>query len=98
MPAADICLKIGDRLVVLATIEGLQWIEIGKRQPKIGRFRREKSSDKYFPSYLVRSEYQNQIFHVLFAADVKDDNVRIVTAYWPDPDGWEQDLRKRRQP
>jgi hypothetical protein len=43
-------------------------------------------TDKYFPSYLVRSEYQNQIFHVLFAADVKGDNVRIVTAYWPIPD------------
>ena len=58
----------------------------------------EYPTDKYFPSYLVRSEYQNQIFHVLFATDVKDDNVRIVTAYWPNPDKWEQDSRKRRQP
>lgn len=56
----------------------------------------EYPTDKYFPSYLVRSEYQKQIFHVLFATDVKDDNVRIVTAYWPNPDQWEKDLRQRR--
>jgi len=34
MPADEIRLEIGDRLVVLATIEGLQWIEVGKRHPK----------------------------------------------------------------
>lgn len=51
MPAAAIDLKIGDRLVVLATIEGLQWIEIGKRQPTIGRFRREGGRSQELSSY-----------------------------------------------
>ena len=49
--------------------------------------------DKYLPSYLVLVA---ESFHVLFAADVADSNVRIVTAYWPDPDEWESDLRHRR--
>ena len=51
MPAAEICLKIGDRLVVLATIEGLQWIEIGKKHPHIGRFRGERGRSHELPSY-----------------------------------------------
>ena len=52
--------------------------------------------DKYLPSYLVYSKYQGKVFHALFATDVKDDNVRIVTAYEPNPRKWEEDLRTRR--
>ena len=52
--------------------------------------------DKYFPSYLVYSSYQAVIFHVLFAVDIEQDNVRIITAYHPDPDEWEENFRKRR--
>jgi len=53
--------------------------------------------DKYLPSYLVWTEYAGEIFHVLFAADVPNDQVRIITAYRPDPDEWDKDLRKRRR-
>jgi hypothetical protein len=35
-------------------------------------------------------------FHALFAVDVEGDNVRIVTAYHPDPNEWETDMRTRR--
>ena len=52
--------------------------------------------DKYFPSYLVCSRYQAVIFHTLFAVDVEQDNVRIITAYHPDPDEWEKNFRTRR--
>jgi hypothetical protein len=38
------------------------------------------------------------VFHVLFAADVAGDSVRVVTVYVPGPGGWDQDLRIRRQP
>ena len=54
--------------------------------------------DKYMPSYLVYSRYQDNIFHVLFAVDVIGDNVRIVTAYCPAFDEWEEDMKTRRQP
>ncbi len=50
--------------------------------------------DKYLPSYLVLA---GNNFHVLFAADVAADNVRVVTAYRPDPEEWEPDLKKRRK-
>ena len=50
--------------------------------------------DKYLPSYLVLAA---NTFHVLFAADLGDDNVRIVTAYRPDPGEWTSDFRQRRK-
>jgi hypothetical protein len=53
--------------------------------------------DKYLPSYLVYSEWEGDIFHILFAVDSEGDNVRIITAYRPDPDEWEEDFRTRRR-
>ena len=50
--------------------------------------------DKYLPSYLVLVEAS---FHVLFAADVMGDNVRVVTAYRPNADEWQSDLRTRER-
>ena|SRR5919108_6486767 len=57
----------------------------------------EYPKDKYLPSYLVYSQYQNQIFHVLFAVDVQGDNIRVVTAYYPSLEEWDKDLKTRRQ-
>jgi hypothetical protein len=34
-------------------------------------------------------------FHVLFAVDVEGDSVSVVTAYRPNPNDWETDLRTR---
>jgi len=55
-------------------------------------------NDKYLPSYLVCGRADGMVFHVLFAVDVEDDNLRVVTAYQPDPKDWEQDLKTRRMP
>lgn len=35
--------------------------------------------DKYRPSFLIRAEAEGIVFHVQIAADVADDNVRVVT-------------------
>ena len=53
--------------------------------------------DKYLPSYLVRATAAQGPFHVLFGADVAGDNVRIVTAYRPDPTEWDSELRVRKE-
>jgi hypothetical protein len=53
--------------------------------------------DKYLPSYLVRSAYRNDIIHIVFAVDLEGDNVRIITAYFPNPAEWERDFRTRRR-
>ena len=53
--------------------------------------------DKYFPSYSVYSFYQERVFHVLFGVDENGDNVRVITAYYPQPQKWEPDLKTRRQ-
>jgi hypothetical protein len=52
--------------------------------------------DKYLPSYLVLARQADDAFHVLFATDVEADHVRVVTAYRPHPDEWEDDLKTRR--
>jgi hypothetical protein len=52
--------------------------------------------DKYLPSYLVRSEHEGEVFHMLFAVDVEADNIRIITAYRPNLDEWEDGFRIRR--
>jgi len=52
--------------------------------------------DKYLPSYLVVARLARDAIHVLFATDVEGDNVRVVTAYRPSPDEWEDDVKTRR--
>jgi len=54
--------------------------------------------DKYLPSYLAHARSEAGVFHVLFASDVEGDNVRVVTAYRPDPRDWKPDLKTRRKP
>ena len=54
--------------------------------------------DKSLPSYLVLGRSAGEAFHVLFAADVEGDNVRVVTAYRPTADEWERNLKTRRVP
>lgn len=53
--------------------------------------------DKYFPSYLLLGRQGGEAFHALFGADVDGQNVRIVTAYYPSPEEWEEDLKTRRR-
>ncbi len=53
--------------------------------------------DKYFPSYLLLGRQGEEAFHVLFGADVDGQNVRVVTAYYPSPEEWELNLKKRRR-
>jgi Domain of unknown function (DUF4258) len=72
------------RPIILASIEYYEIIE-------------EYPMDKYLPSYLVYSKYENRVFHVLFAVDIEEDNVRVITAYYPSLDEWEGDFRTRRR-
>lgn len=53
-------------------------------------------TDKYLPSFLLRGETQETVFHAQIAVDMKGNNVRVVTMYIPDPDEWSSDLRTRR--
>ena len=53
--------------------------------------------DKYMPSYLIWSSFRDVVFHVLFATDIDNGNVRVVTAYRPDPDLWAACMKQRRR-
>jgi hypothetical protein len=72
------------RRVILESVESFEIIEA-------------YPGDKYLPSYLVFSRQEDLTFHVLFAVDVAGENVRIVTAYRPNPEEWEEDLKTRRR-
>jgi hypothetical protein len=54
--------------------------------------------DKYLPSYLVYARIGTEVFHVLFAVDVPAEQVRVITAYRPDPEAWESDQKTRKRP
>ena len=70
-----------------AIIESLNEYEVIEAYPE----------DKYLPSYLVWTEYESQIVHVLFAVDLEDGNIRVVTAYHPDPLEWCDGFRRRKE-
>lgn len=57
----------------------------------------EYAEDKYLPSYLVYGKRDDVIFHAVFAIDADQDNVRVITAYWPDPGQWSDDMRRRKK-
>jgi len=38
----------------------------------------EYPKDKYLPSYLIYSKYQDKIFHVLFALDIELDQLKTI--------------------
>lgn len=70
-----------------AIIESCPNFEVIERYPE----------DKYFPSCLIRSEYEGDVFHLLCAVDEQGDNVRIIiAAYRPDPPEWAEGFRNRR--
>jgi hypothetical protein len=51
--------------------------------------------DKYLPSFLLRGDSCETVFHVQIAVDVEGDNFRVVTMYIPDPIEWDSGLRSR---
>ncbi|OGK81743.1 MAG: hypothetical protein A2X51_13205 [Candidatus Rokubacteria bacterium GWC2_70_24] len=51
--------------------------------------------DKHLPSYLLLARHGSEALHVLFAADIEGDNVRVVTSYRPDPREWQPDMKTR---
>lgn len=82
-------MRMRDRFIARDDILGaVATYEIIERYPR----------DKYLPSYLVYATAGGRVLHILFAADVEHNNVRVVTAYHPDPAEWAADLKSRRKP
>jgi hypothetical protein len=54
--------------------------------------------DKYLFSCLVYACYNESAIHILFALDMETDTVRIITAYRPSSDKWENGGKTRRTP
>lgn len=56
----------------------------------------EKPDDTPFSSYLILDFVNNKPIHVVFSYDKTNDTGYIVTAYFPDPQLWTDNFRKRR--
>ncbi len=56
----------------------------------------EYPNDKYLPSCLIFSEYENLKFHIHIAVDYDDRSIVIVTAYKPSLEKWNEDFKTRR--
>ncbi|MES0335584.1 MAG: DUF4258 domain-containing protein [Candidatus Magnetobacterium sp. LHC-1] len=56
----------------------------------------EYDENRYFPSYLIYTEYRYEVIHILIAVDRENCNVRIVTSYKPTIKKWEIDFKTRR--
>jgi len=53
--------------------------------------------ERYLPSYLVFSDHEGTVIHLVVAADFDHDSIVLITAYEPSAEEWSDDLKKRRQ-
>ena len=64
---------------------------------RLGEIIRQYEDDKPFPSCLLLGQTaQNKYIHVV--ASIDDEVLYIITAYYPDVNEWEADLKTRREP
>jgi len=73
-----------DREEILNSIDTLEIIE-------------EYLENRYLPSYLLYALSGKKFLHIVVAADVTEENIRIITAYEPDPSEWNGSLKRRRK-
>lgn len=61
-----------------------------------GSIIKQYEDDKPFPScLLLGNTLQHEYIHVV--ASIDDKYLYLITAYYPDKDGWESDLKTRRE-
>jgi len=62
---------------------------------KNGEIIEEYLDDKPYPSFLVLGLSKIKPLHVVFAKNYEDNQIIIITAYYPDKDKWSDDYKKR---
>lgn len=58
----------------------------------------EYPSDRPFPSRLMVGRCGERPLHVVVAENREQETSVVITVYEPDPEKWQPDFRKRRQP
>ncbi len=71
--------------------------ELVTRAVRAGEIIAEYPDDQPFPSALVLYFEHKSALHLVVGKDESDNACYIVTAYWPDPDLWNDDFRTRRK-
>ena len=53
--------------------------------------------DMPYPSHLILGNIRGKPLHAVVAFDSKSKTFYVVTVYYPDPELWEEDFKKRRR-
>ena len=61
---------------------------------KNGEVIEEYLNDKSYPSFLAL-KFFDKPFHVVFAKNEEDNEIIIITAYYPDKEKWSDDYKTR---
>ena len=59
-----------------------------------GEIIEEYPDDKPYPSFLALKSC-NKPLHVVFAKNIDDNEIIVITAYYPDKDKWSKDYKTR---
>ena len=51
--------------------------------------------DKPYPSYLSLKFFDNKPLHVVYAINQQDNEIILITAYYPDSKKWDKNFKKR---
>jgi len=62
---------------------------------KSGEIIEEYYDDKPYPSCLVLGLVNDKALHVVFAKNHEEDEIIIITAYYPDKDKWSDNYKRR---
>jgi len=62
---------------------------------KSGEIIEEYLDDKPYPSFLVLGLNGDKPLHVVFAKNHEENQIIIITAYYPDKDKWSNDYKRR---
>jgi len=61
---------------------------------KNGNIIEEYLDDKPYPSFLIL-KFCNKPLHVVFAKNQEDNEIVVITTYYPDKDKWSKDYKVR---
>jgi hypothetical protein len=71
--------------------------QLVERAVRLGEVIADYPYDQPYPSVLLLFRDAKQVLHVVVGIDVISKTCHIITAYWPEPNLWDDDFRTRRK-
>lgn len=71
--------------------------DVVKRAVQAGEVVENYPNDQPYPSVLLLYFEKGRALHIVAGVDEAKSACHIITAYWPDPDLWNEDYKTRRK-